>query len=306
MVAQRKGLRGYRTIILALIGAALAIFGALWIAVIFPSLDKVPADYEKTLSFGGAFMIANPATQSLDTIPISQTLEQEAIGTEDGALLIHEVRTVKNSVTGEALPAIYNDETTLAINAHTLEFMPGVDERQRTGCWGPPKGLGEGDSFDLWNPGAGQPLTANYVRSENFRDMAVVVFEIDETNISLGKHPMSGADLFYTTTITLWIEPASGTVVNQESTTTTSIDMMGMKIPAQISNVNYAEDTIVSLMDTAQSARWLLLWFKTLIPWLMIGFGAVLVTTSAILAAVVDFRKSKAGRPTHIPKPTGI
>jgi len=304
--SKKRGLRGYRIIILALVGAALAIFGAVWSAVIFPSLDKVPLNYEKTLSFDGTFMVANPMTQSMDTIPISQTLEQKAVGTEDGALLIHEVRTVKNSVTGEVLPAIYNDETTLAIDRHTLMFVPDVDERGRTGYWGPPKGLGEGDSFDLWNPGAGRPLTARYARSENFRGIDVVVFTINESDINLGKEPQSGGNLLFTTTIKLWIEPSSGAVVNQESTTTTSIDMMGMKMPLQISTVNYAENTIVALMDTARSASWLLLWVKTLIPWIAICVGALLVIISGIIVAVRDLRKSRGGKRTQIQKPTSF
>jgi hypothetical protein len=53
--------------------------------------------------------------------------------------------------------------------------------------------------------------------------------------------------------------------------------MMGMKIPVQISNVNYAERTIEDLMDTARSAHWSLLWFRTIVPWLFIGVGAILV-----------------------------
>ena len=310
MIKQRKGLRGYRTIILSLVGAALAIFGALWIAVIFPSLDKIPTNYEKTLSFDGAFTIANPATQSLDTIPITQTLEQKAIGTEGNVLLIKEVRKVTNSATGTDLSAIYGSESTLAVDRHTLAFVSNLGDMPREGQWAPPKGLGEGDSFLIWNPAAYRALEAKYVSSEQFRGLDVVVFKIYEKNLLLGPDPRANnLNAYLSTEIILKIEPASGTVVDQNAVTTMSYDMPMMgKVPSFISNVKYAESTITDLMNTARSASWLLLWFRTLIPCITIGFGAILVISCAVLVAVRDLRKSKAGRPTriHKPKPTGI
>ncbi len=305
MIERRKGLRGYRTIILALVGAALVIFGAVWIAVIFPALDKIPTNYERTLNFDGAFMVANPATQSLDTIPITQTMEQKAIGTEGNVLLIKEVRKVTNSATGTDLSSIYGGESTLAIDRHTLAFVPNLGDIPREGQWAPPKGLGEGDTFLLWNPAAYRPLQAKYVSSEQFRGLDVVVFKIDEENLLLGPDPRANnLNAYLSTEITLKIEPSSGTVVDQNAVTTMSYDvpMMG-KVPSLIANVKFAESTITDLMDTARSASWLLLWFKTLIPWIAIGFGAILVISCALLVAVRDLRKSKAGKPTHIPKP---
>ena len=38
-------------IILAAVGVILVIVGALWMAVIFPSMEKIPADYERTTKF---------------------------------------------------------------------------------------------------------------------------------------------------------------------------------------------------------------------------------------------------------------
>jgi len=308
MIKRRKGLRGYRTIILALVGAALAIFGAVWIAVIFPSLDKIPTNYERTLNFEGAFMVANPATQSLDTIPITQTMEQKAVGTEGNVLLIKEVRKVTNSATGTDLSSIYGGESTLAVDRNTLAFVPNLGDIPREGQWAPPKGLGKGDTFLLWNPAAYRPLQAKYVSSEQFRGLDVVVFKIDEENLLLGPDPRANnLNAYLSTEITLKIEPSSGTVVDQNAVTTMSYDVPTMGIvPSVISNINYAESTITDLMATARSASWMLLWFKTLIPWIAIGFGAILVVSCVLLVAVRDLRKSKAGRPTHMPKPTSI
>lgn len=285
-----------RRFIVSVVGLLLVVLGVLWITVIFPAIDKVPLDYEQTYDFEGTYEIFDPDgdfTSPISTILIRQTLAQEAIGTEDGALLIHEKRTVTNSVTGEDLSDEYGGESTLAIDRRTREFVPDIDEGKRTGYWEPPKLLGEGDTFDLWNPGAKKALTAKYVRSEDFRHgddvVAVLVFEIDEAEIPITK---GGMDLYYRTTITLWIEPSSGTVANQESATTVSFDKMGNQ-PVQISTLRYAGETIDDRMDTAKSAYAKLLWIRTIIPWVLIGLGAVMVLLDVLVLPRIQARRER-------------
>jgi len=306
METPRKGLRGYRLIILAVVGALLAIFGALWISVIFPALDKMPGDYTESYTFEGTFSVMNPATQQLDTFPVEQTLTEEAVGTEDGALLLHEVRTVTNAATGTDISAIYGDDSILAIDSRTLAFQQSVDERGRWGQFAPPRPLSEGESFDLWNPAIQQPLTANYLRTQDFEGLTVFIYEASVQGVSLGNDPQSGLPLLLSTTIMLWVEPSSGAVVNNTSVTTTSMDMMGMQVPVQISNLQFTQDTIASLMDTARSAHWMLLWFRTLIPWMAIGFGAFLVVAAGVTVMVRNLRKAKVETPTEHPRPTYI
>jgi hypothetical protein len=282
--------------IVSVVGLLLVILGVVWITAIFPAIDKVPTDYEQTYVFLGNLTTVDPDTQSTDSFPIKLTLDQEAIGTKDGALLIHEKRTLVRSDTGVDVPdayGVYGDESTLAIDRRTREFVPDIDEGKRTGYWEPPKLLGEGDTFDLWNPGAKKALTAKYVRSEDFRHgddvVAVLVFEIDEAEIPITK---GGMDLYYRTTITLWIEPSSGTVVNQESATTVSFDKMGNQ-PVQISTLRYAGETIVELMDTAKSAHTKLFWIRTIIPWVLIGLGAVMVLLDVLVLPRIQARRER-------------
>jgi hydrogenase maturation factor len=267
-----------RRFVVSIVGVVLVILGVLWITVIFPSLDKVPTSYERSYYFVGNFTVVNPATQSMDFFPIAQTLAQRANGTQDGALLIHEKRIVLRTDTNPPtdISSIYGDESTLAIDAHTLKFMTNVDERNRTGYWGPPRGLGKDkSSFDLWNEGAHAALPARYVRDEEFRGMKVVLFRIDEGNITI-INPQTQLPLMMSTTINLWIDPKTGTVVDQDSTTTTSMNIAGNIVPLQISNVRYAESTIVDLMGVAKDAARMLLLFTTVIPWVLIGVGIVL------------------------------
>jgi hydrogenase maturation factor len=284
MAAEKRRRRGF---VVSIVGLILVILGVLWIAVIFPALDKMPTDYERTLYFDGNFTVGAPGNST--SFPIEQILEQKATGTQDGALFIYEKYIVKNAATGDDISAYYGFDQTLAVDRHTLKIVTDIDENHRSGYWGPPRGLREGDSFDLWNPGANQALEAGYVKDDTFRGMKVVVFQIQEGNITIGTDPQSQLPLLLDTTITLTIDPKTGTVVDQDSTTTTSMDMMGTKVPVQISNVRYAESEIVDLMDVAKDAQRALFWMETVIPWVLIGIGAIMVI---IDAAFISRRKA--------------
>jgi hypothetical protein len=87
----------------------LVIVGILWVTVIFPALAQIPKDYERTYYSDGTFSVLNSETQSMDSFPIEQALAQKAMGTQNGALLIHEKSTVVNSATGTDLSAYYGD-----------------------------------------------------------------------------------------------------------------------------------------------------------------------------------------------------
>lgn len=263
--------------VVSIIGLGLVVLGILWFTVIFPALAKMPTDYERSYYFDGNFSVMNPATQSMDSFPIAQTLAQKATGTQGGALLIHEKRTIVNSATQTDLSAYYGDENTMAIDRKTLKFVPTIDERGRTGQWAPPRGLGQGDSFDIWNPSANKPLTATYVKSEEFRGLKVVVFQMSASDVSLGTNPQTQLPMFLSTTVNLVIEPKTGTVVDQNATTTTSMDMGGNKVPVLIANVGWTETTIEELVNVAKSAGTKLLLFETVVPWVLIGLGIVLV-----------------------------
>lgn len=266
----------------SVVGLILVILGVLWIAVIWPSLNKMPASLDKTLYFDGNIKVPDQTIPGqMVTFPIEEILQQNGNGTQDGALFVHEKYIVTNAITGEELPA-YGLEQTLAVDRKTLAIVTNIDEQHRSGYWGPPRGLGEGDTFDLWNPGAYRALTATYAGADTFRDMKVVIFKIDAQDMSLGNDPQTQQPLLMDTTINLTIEPKTGVVVDEDALTTTSLSMGGQKVPVQITYVRYAERTIVDLMDTAKDASKMLMLMGTVVPWVLIGVGAVLVIINIV------------------------
>lgn len=263
-------------LIIGVVGLVLIILGVLWMTVLFPALNKMPATLDHTLYFDGNLTVPDPTTHALVTLPIEEVLVQKDAGTQDDALFVHENYQVNNAITGENLPA-YTVDQTLAVDRKTLAIVTDIDEQHRSGYWGPPRGLGESDTFDLWNPGAHRALTAIYVKADTFRDMKVVIFKIDAKDISLGNDSQTQLPLLMDTTINLTIEPKTGVVVDEEALTTTSVDMGGEKAPVVITYVRYAERTIVDLMDKAKSASKMLMLMQTVVPGVLIGVGAVLV-----------------------------
>jgi len=274
---------GRRGTVVCVVGIVLVILGVIWSTVIFPSLSKVPTDLDKTLYFDGNFTVPDQATGSMVTFPIEQILQQNGNGTQDGALFVHEKYTVKNAATGDDISAYYGIEQTLAVDRKTLEIVTNIDEQHRSGYWGPPKGLGEGDTFDLWNPGAYRAVKATYVKDDTFRGLKVVIFQIDAKDISLGNDTQTQLPLLMDTVINLTIEPKTGVVADEDALTTTSLSMGGQKVPVVITYVRYAERTIVDLVDTANDARGKLLLAETVIPWVLGGVGAILVLIGLML-----------------------
>lgn len=283
MAAQRRGRGG---IILSVVGVVLLIFGILWMTVIFPSLEKLPLDLDEEFDFDGNFTVVNPMTQQRDSFPVTIHRKWKGNGTADGALLISETMTFFRTDIEVDITDQFKDPSVLAVDRSTREFVPEVDERGREGYWSPPPRLGGGDSFELYHPSARGPLSANVVSEEDFRGLKVIVIEVSGENILLGPDPQSGMDNYLTEAkITMWVEPASGTVVDEHSLVVRSLDMTGLglgMVEVYRSVVVYAEETIVELMDTAKSANTMLLWFRTLIPWIVIGLGAVLVIGGVI------------------------
>ncbi len=82
------------------------------------------------------------------------------------------------------------------------------------------------------------------------------------------------------------VEPVSGTTVDSESVNAINIvPAPGMKMPVYVSSLSFTNDTITDLVDTAGSARSMLLWARVYGFWLVIGVGIVL-TLVGVLGAI--------------------
>jgi hypothetical protein len=286
-----SGAKRRRGFIVSIVGILIAVLGVLWVIVIFPWLEKVPSDFYEALHFDAQVWDAQVGNISMDI-----HRDWTANGTRDGALLVAETITFTNTETGEDMSDRYSKPTVLAIDRKTRRFVPEVDKLERWGQWSPPPRLGKGDSFDQWIPAANMPLEAKYVREEDFRGLKVVVFRIEAEDISLGPHPEVGYDSYLTEfVLTMWIEPESGAVVDEETYLVRSMDIpiLGGISEVYRNDLRFSESAIDQMMDTARHARWMLFWTRTIIPWVCLGVGALLV----ILDLTILERRRRNPRP---------
>ena len=77
-------------IVLTALGLVLIIFSLIWLLVIFPSMNKLPDDYDEVVNFEGTYQVMNSETHSLDQIPVKVTREQTGTDVEDNVLIINQ------------------------------------------------------------------------------------------------------------------------------------------------------------------------------------------------------------------------
>ncbi len=313
-----QSLIGYRKVIIALAGAILVVFGAVWMTALLPAMSKAPTDLDETVVLEGTYQVADSQTGQLKSRPVTVERVSKAVDTgSNNAVIVEETITTTNSATGEDITALFGstEPNMLAVDRSTLAMMPDAEgaDMARQGQWSPPMGLSEGSTFQMWNPAAGQALTAQWTGTDTLGGVDVAIFQISEENLALGPEeitlPTGGSmmlDKFVSTEITLWVEPATGVVVNSESDLTVAFEVPGMgMMPSFISDLSYTDGTVAYYADKASTAASQLFVFGTLLPWTFIGVGAVLllIPVDLIIYRRV-FRKAPGAR--EVPAPTSF
>jgi len=271
---------------LASLGLVLVIFSLLWVLVIFPPMVKLPTDHEKVINFEGAYKVMNPKTQSLDEIPVKVTREQRATEVQDNVLLINQEITATHAVAGMEL-AQFGLTEILGVDRSTRAYVPGYGDMDRSGQFSFP-GEVEKKNYSLWIPSAGRPLEAKFTGEEEFNGLKVFTFQFNEEEIDIGTYKYQGMDKPQVLDLTgeMKVEPLSGATVRSESINTRKVKPMpGMTITVFISDLKFTDDTIADLVDTAKSARTMILWAEVYGFWLGIGLGIVLMLVGVLGAA---------------------
>jgi len=270
--------------ILTYIGLFLVIFSLVWLFAIFPAMDKIPADHSREINFEGTYQVMNPQTQSLDEIPVNVKREQQATEVQDNVLIINQtITTYTPTVDGMELPQFGVTEV-LGVDRSTRAYVPGYGDMERSGQFSFPERVEE-KSYSLWIPTAGRPLEANFIGEEDFHDLTVFTFKISEQGLDIGTQAETGLPQVLDIVVDMKVEPVSGTTVRSESLNTIKVvPAPGMEMPVYISSLKFTDSTITDLVDTASSARGMLLWAKVYGFWLVIGVGGVLTLVGVVRA----------------------
>ena len=307
-------LKGHRKAIMALGGATLIVLAVLWTMVMLPSMSKLPTDLDNTVTMEGTYYVANPQG-GMDEIPVTVVRNYKAIGTEGDAIQVQETVTCTNSATGEDLSETYGIVSYLVVDRSSFEMVPdaaGAD-MVRDGLWNPTPGVG--DTFVAWNPTADQSLESVKTGTDVVNGVSVSVYESHEQVIPAGTQNIPGMgvlDKYISTDTIVKIEPATGMIVDMDSTTTILLDLssLGMgdtPLPSLIMELKYTEATIEEYADLASSNASMAFIFGTIAPWTMIGLGGTLIATPGLLVLSRRlFGKKPVAQPTEAPTPSSV
>jgi len=307
-------LKGQRKIIMMLAGTILIVIAVIWTMVILPAMSKLPTDLESTIVMEGTYEVLNPEVGELVKMPVTVTRVNTAVDTESGdVLIIEEAVTVTNPLgdpymapdpaTGELGDMFYVPKSTMAVNRSTFAMVPEstVADMPREGQWTPQVGVGQ-DEYSIWVSALNMALPATFIGTEEIKGLEVSKFYVEAEGVSLGTDPAANnLPVVGGTKITTLVEPQSGVPVNVQSETTRSYVMpvmdpeTGLPVldadsnpitavtPFFRSTLVYAESTVTELVDEANGAASQAFLFGTIFPWAIIGVGAGLILTPALL-----------------------
>ncbi len=269
------------------VGLALVILAFVWQMAIFPSMAKLPADYHYLVDFEGTNKVINAQTLSLDEIPVKVKREQTGTGVQGNVLLIRQVITTTDATNGTELAQFGRTEL-LGVDRSTREYVPGYGDMDRSGQFTLPAALTR-SSYSVWSPTAGRPLEAVFTGEEDLLGIGVFEYRISEQDLDIGVHSQSGLPQVLDVDVIMKAEPVSGTTVVSESETTIKVVAgPGTQMPVYVSSIKFTDETIAEMVDTAKSARMLLLWAQVYGFWLAIGVGIVLILMG--LVGAIRFR----------------
>jgi hypothetical protein len=271
---------------LTILGLILIAFALIWLLVIFPVMAKIPTDYEEEYMFEGSIMQLNQETMSLDETPTSIERLLNATGTEDDVLLLQQDINFYHAEFDVLLEDVCSSEL-LGVDRSTRENVPGYGDMDRSGQFTFPSGV-EKEGYNFWSSSVMSPLPAQYISEEQFEGLTVYNFKIDVQGIDIGIDEATGLPRTMDVLTELKVEPISGIPVDTTTTTTVNMDMGQGPMPVYINSMSFTDDTVADMVDTASSARSLILWATVYGFWIVIGLGAALTLGGVIVAARSD------------------
>jgi hypothetical protein len=271
---------------LTILGLIMVAFALIWLLVVFPVMAKIPTDYEEEYMFEGSIMQLNQETMSLDETPTSIERFLNATGTEDDVLLLQQDINFYHAEFGVLLEDVCSSEL-LGVDRSTRENVPGYGDMDRSGQFTFPSGV-EKEGYNFWSSSVMSPLPAQYISEEQFEGLTVYNFKIDVQGIDIGIDEATSLPRTMDVLTELKVEPISGIPVDTTTTTTVNMDMGQGPMPVYINSMSFTDDTISDMVDTASSARSLILWATVYGFWIVIGLGAALTLGGVIVAARSD------------------
>lgn len=228
-------------------------------------------------------MLANPADAPTLTIPVLLHRERVATRTEGDSLFMNEQVTNNNTATGSPVPRFDPTNVGLVVERSAKEYLAGSDEG-RTGQWGLP--FHAARVHDAFLSVCRARLPATFAGEDEVLGLPTYRYVTRRVTISACPTRSRGCPLVVDATFTVWVEPVKGSGVKAVDLETVSVLLpSGDKHVRFLADVVYTDDTVAELVSDAKSSRDQINRLGTLVPWLIIVLGGLLLLGG--IAAVV-------------------
>ena len=280
-------------VVLFVVGACIITLGAVWLTIVFPGMEKLPADFRREDTFSGTYRVLNPATGQLDEIPVIVEQVRETIRNEDGNAVINETVTT-TLPTGQAIPQFPPTETEVVVDRITRVYLPGGDQ-ERSGRLGFPMDVNPDEVYEIWVSSAGRALPAKYSATAEIDGLEVYLYIIDEGDLPLPADPQSGLPPVSDVRVEAHVESRSGSTVDTVSQSAVSfIHPQAGKTPMFVSTISFTDDNVTRSVSDAKSARTKLILVGSYMPWLVMGLGMLFALFGIFLYGVFCWRRTRA------------
>jgi hypothetical protein len=289
---------------LCVLGALLAIFGIIWITVIWPSLARIPGDLDQETIQQGIVTLYDAQHDAYVTYDVTNHRHYVAEKASKTIVYLDEAITFTDTATGQGIPSL-SVNYFLGIDRVTRENVQGRGDGIGGGHYSFPFSVSKNEPYPFWNEGNPENIDCKYVDETDYEGMHVYIFEMSTPDGGLmtpaGFLPpdlqIYQPAMRIDQKVRMYVEPVSGVTVYFESTTKRSgkIPVQDELFPATGSltykdvtfyedSLKFADETVADLVSQAKSAKTQVTFAKNVLPWLSIGGGILLVGVGVFLA----------------------
>jgi hypothetical protein len=264
------------------LGALLVVLSLVWNFAIFPSMAKMPADYEQEYTFEGSVQVFVAAAGGLVTIPttMDRTLTATDV-TEDDILLLKQDIVFYASDYGQPLGAIVPSLAALdssevyGLDRTTRANVSGNGDANRSGQFTFPADVQQ-ETYQYWSSSTASALPATFVSEETYKGINVYVFEINSPGNPYQDYA-PGISQTMDVYAKIRVDPVSGIPVFATSTTTIIMaHPLAGPLPVLTNTSTFTDETIDEMIDLATSTGNLLQWAGVYAFWGVLGLGVIL------------------------------
>lgn len=301
-------------LVLGVLGVCLAIFGIIWMTVVWPNLSKLPGNLEQQVNIKGTVKLYDAAAGGPVAFDVIGARKYAAVSVSDDVVWLQE--DIWFNIAGTDPPqeiAAIRAKYLMAIDRVTRQHVEGRGDGIAGGHFSHPFDVEKDKAYPWWNEGTPVLLDNVYVSEMDFQGLHVYVVEMSTPEGGVAT-PASFDTPAMTIEqkVTMYVEPVTGSGVYMEGLTkrTGMIPVPDPDFPATApmtyqevtfyeDSLTFTQETIDDLVDIAAKAKTQIKLARDLVPWLSIGVGIVLVLVGLFLMRP---SRSAAGTPSGSPE----